>query len=54
MDIFTLNAAKAYAEQLALGGSGLQQTVETKVNEYLAKDTDELNTKIDALIERRV
>ena len=38
MDIFTLNAAKAYAEQLALGGAGLQETVETKVNEYLTEN----------------
>lgn len=43
MDIFTLNAAKAYAEQLALGGKGLQETVETKVNEYLAENPIEVS-----------
>lgn len=51
MDIFTLNAAKAYAEQLALGGKGLQETVETKVNEYLANSdiTNEISMVADSL-----
>jgi lysophospholipase L1-like esterase len=38
IDVKTFGAAKKYAEMLALGGKGLQETVETKVNEYLAKE----------------
>lgn len=53
MDVVTLNAAKKYAEQLGLGGAGLQEKVNEQVNVYLAKDEEELNTKMDELIEGR-
>ena len=38
MDVVTLNAAKKYAEQLGLGGAGLQEKVNEQVNVYLAKE----------------
>lgn len=53
IDTKTLAVAQQYAEQLALGGAGLQEKVESSVNVYLAKDEEELNTKMDELIEGR-
>lgn len=38
MDVVTLNAAKRYAEQLGLGGAGLQEKVNEQVNVYLAEN----------------
>lgn len=35
IDTKTLAVAQQYAEQLALGGAGLQEKVESSVNEYL-------------------
>lgn len=46
MDVVTLNAAKKYAEQLGLGGAGLQEKVNEQVNVYLAeKGTDKYKTR---------
>lgn len=53
IDAKTLAAAQQYAEQLGLGGAGLQEKVNEQVNVYLAKDEEELNTKMDELIEGR-
>ena len=53
IDTKTLAVAQQYAEQLALGGAGLQEKVESSVNAYLSEDEEELNTRIDALIAER-
>lgn len=53
IDAKTLAAAQQYAEQLGLGGAGLQEKVNEQVNVYLANDEEELNTRINELIEGR-
>ena len=46
IDTKTLAVAQQYAEQLALGGAGLQEKVESSVNVYLAKEGVGGTTKI--------
>ena len=51
MDVVTLNAAKMYAEQLGLGGAGLQEKVNEQVNVYLENN---LYPVIDEKIESAI